>query len=113
HTTGIDLGMHSGAELGIGWAALIHCAVAMPHLKLAIDNMNLHLVEDIIEGGKLVPADGMIAPPDGPGLGITIDEGKLATFATAAQDQSAADRLTNPDLADPARPGWHPKMPAW
>ncbi len=113
HTTGIDLGMHSGAELGIGWAALIQCAVAMPHLKLAIDNMNLHLVEDIIEGGKMVPKDGMIAPPDAPGLGVTIDVAKLDKFRQAAQHSGSADRLTNPDLADQARPGWYPTMPAW
>lgn len=113
HTSGIDLGMHSGAELGIGWAALLHCAVAMPHLKLAIDNMNLHLVEDIIRGGKMVPKDGMIAPPEGPGLGIEIDEDVLARYAAGARGSAAADRLTNPDLADPARPGWYPTMPAW
>lgn len=110
---GIELGMHSGGELGVGWAAMIHTAAAMPHLKLAIDNMNLHLRDDIIEGGMLVPKDGHIAPPEGPGLGITVDEVKLAKYAKLAKSGKATDRLLNPGMADSARPGWYPKMPAW
>src|SRR5690606_31787059 len=65
---GIDLGMHSSAELGIGWAAMIHVASAMPNLKLAIDCMNLHLVDDILVGGKIEPRHGVVRVPDGPGL---------------------------------------------
>jgi glucarate dehydratase len=113
HATGIDLGMHSSAELGVGWAAMIHVASAMPHMKLAIDCMNLHLADDIIQGGKLVPKDGTIAPPDGPGLGIEIDEAKLARYGALATSGAAADRFLNPGLADSARPGWYPHSPAW
>jgi glucarate dehydratase len=111
--TGVDLGMHSGGELGIGWAAMIHTAAAMPHLKMAIDNMNLHLRDDIIVGGKLLPTDGHISPPDGPGLGIEIDDEKLEKYSALAKSGSADDRLLNPAVADTARPGWFPKMPAW
>lgn len=111
--TGIDVGMHSSCELGIGWAAMLHTACAMPHLKLAIDNMNLHLTDDIIVGGKLEPRGGEIAPPDGPGLGIEVDEVKLEKYAAVASSGSAIDRLLNPAMADSARPGWFPKMPAW
>lgn len=110
---GVDLGMHSGGELGIGWAAMIHTAAAMPHLRLAIDNMNLHLRDDIIVGDRLFPVDGHIAPPEGPGLGIEIDEEKLSRYAELARSGQATDRLLNPTLADSARPGWYPKMPAW
>ncbi len=113
HANGIDLGMHSSAELGIGWAAMIHVASAMPHMKLAIDCMNLHLADDIIVGGKIVPRDGMVTPPDGPGLGVEIDEAKLATYNALAASGSATDRFLNPGLADSARPGWHPHSPSW
>jgi len=111
--TGIDLGMHSSAELGIGWAAMIHAACAMPNLKLAIDCMNLHLVDDILAGGKIEPRGGVVSPPEGPGLGIEIDEDKLARYAELARSGAASDRFLNPAIADQARPGWHPSMPAW
>jgi glucarate dehydratase len=110
---GLDIGMHSGGELGIGWAAMIHTASAMPHLHAGIDNMNLHLVDDIIEGGKIVPVDGEVSAPQAPGLGITIDEAKLQKYADLAKSGAAVDRLLNPTLADSERPGWYPKMPAW
>jgi glucarate dehydratase len=110
---GLDLGMHSGGELGIGWAAMIHTASAMPHLRLAIDNMNLHLADDILVGGKLGPKDGEIAPPEGPGLGIQIDEEKIRQYQALAASGKAVDRFLNPGLADTARPGWVPQMPTW
>jgi len=110
---GIDLGMHSNGELGIAWAAMIHTACAMPHLRLAMDNMNLHLRDDIIVGGKIVPVGGEVAPPEGPGLGIVVDEEKLRKYATLAKSGTAVDRVLNPGIADSERPGWYPKMPSW
>jgi glucarate dehydratase len=92
---------------------MIHVACAMPHLKLAIDCMNLHLTDDIIVGGKLVPRNGMIKPPEGPGLGIEIDEKKLKKYHALATSGAANDRFLNPTLADSGRPDWHPHSPAW
>ncbi len=111
--SGIDLGMHSGAELGIGWAAMLQTAAAMPHLRLAIDCMNLHLADDIIVGGKIEPRDGVVSAPEAPGLGIEIDEAKVAQYTALASSGSANDRFLNPQLADTGRPGWHPQMPSW
>lgn len=111
--TGLDVGIHSGTELGIGWAAMIHAGVAMPHCTLAADAMYIHLTDDIIKGGRLLPVDGRIAPPEGVGLGIEIDEEKLAKYSTLATSGAAVDRFLNPALADMARPGWFPSMPAW
>ncbi len=113
HASGIDLGMHSSAELGVGWAAMTHVASALPHLKLAIDCMNAHLADDIIVGGKLETRNGVISPPDGPGLGIEIDEQKLAKYHALATSGAADDRFLNPTLADSARPDWRPHSPAW
>lgn len=110
---GIDIGMHSSAEMGIGWAAMIHAASAMPNLRIAIDCMNLHLVDDILVGGKIEARNGVVSPPDGPGLGIEVDEDKLARYAELARAGTASDRFLNPAIADSARPDWHPSMPAW
>ncbi len=111
--TGLDIGIHSGTELGIGWAAMIHAGVAMPHCTMAADAMYLHLVDDVIAGDMLLPKDGRIAPPEGVGLGIEIDEAKLAKYSSLASSGAAVDRFLNPTLADSARPGWYPSMPAW
>jgi len=111
--SGIDVGMHSSSEFGIGWAAMIHTACAMPHLKLAMDNMNLHLRDDIIVGGKIVPVGGEVAPPEGPGLGIEVDEEKLRQYTALATSDAVVDRVLNPAAADSERPGWYPEMPAW
>jgi glucarate dehydratase len=113
-TVGLDVGMHSGTELAIGWAAMIHCAAAMPNLKLSADYMNMHLVDDIGVEPRIMPRDGVVSPPEGPGLGVTIDDEKLDRYAKLASSGAAEDRFMNPSIADMARPGWYPQMPtAW
>ena len=110
---GIGVSAHSSAELGIGNAAIIHTAAAMPNLSSAIDCMNMHLIDDIIKGGKIVPKGGVVQPPEGPGLGVEIDDEKLEIYRALAASGKANDRFMNPALADSARPGWYPQMPAW
>jgi glucarate dehydratase len=111
--TGLDIGIHSGTELGIGWAAIIHAGVAMPHCTLAADAMYTHLTDDVIVGDMLFPVNGEIAPPEGVGLGVEVDEAKLRKYSSLATSGAAEDRFLNPALADMARPGWYPSMPAW
>ncbi|WP_426051098.1 enolase C-terminal domain-like protein [Brevundimonas sp. SL161] len=113
HAAGVGVSAHSSAELGVGNAAIIHTAAAMPHLGSAIDCMNMHLVDDIIVGGKIVPKDGRLTQPDGPGLGVEIDEAKVEKYRAVAASGAGTDRFMNPALADTARPGWYPSMPAW
>lgn len=110
---GLGVGMHSSCELGVGWAAMIHTAVTMPNLKLAIDDMNLHAADEIIVGGMLLPEGGSIAPPEGPGLGVEIDEEKLSKYAALAASGTAVDRFLNPKDPDIARPGWSATIPSW
>jgi len=110
---GVDIGMHSGSELGIGWAANVQTATAMPHLKLAVDCMHAQLADDIVVGPSLKVVGGEIAAPEAPGLGIEIDEEKLKKYASVSATGQLADRLLDPTIADSARPGWSPQMPAW
>ena len=108
---GFGLGMHANGELGIGLAAMLHMSAVMPHLKTAIDVMNPHALGDVIVGGQLQPRGGHYTVPDGPGLGIEVDEDKVAEYAEYATKAVALDRLTTPTLADPARPGWFANLP--
>lgn len=110
---GFGLGMHANCELGIGLAAMLHMAAVMPNLKTAIDVMHIHALDDIIVGDPVKPRDGKYQVPTGPGLGVELDEEKLAKYAELATRPDASDRLTNPTRPDPSRPGWFATLPVW
>lgn len=78
------LGMHinlagKAADTSIGSAAIAHLALAMPALDWDCNITNQYLVDDVARNPVAV-ADGHIVTPDGPGLGITVDEDKLARY---------------------------------
>lgn len=69
-------------ELGIGTAAAIHLAVSMPELYSPVDACgSLYHDLDIIRE-QFDVQDGQIAPPRGPGLGVTLDEEALRRVRT-------------------------------
>lgn len=77
---GLPVTLGSQGELGIGTVAMAHVAVCMPNLAYESDiSGHLRYPEDIIEGA-LDYRDGAIVPPDAPGLGVTLDEERLARF---------------------------------
>jgi glucarate dehydratase len=110
---GLGLGMHANCEMGIGLAAMLHVAAVMPNLGSSIDVMHSHLVDDILTGEMPVAADGGYELPRGPGLGVELDEDKVARYAELARDPSIVGRLLDPRSADPTRPGWSPTFPAF
>lgn len=64
----------SQCELGIATAAMAHLAVAMPNLAYESDiTGHLRYPLDIINE-RLDYAGGSVRPPDGPGLGVTLNE---------------------------------------
>jgi glucarate dehydratase len=77
---GWALSQHSNNHTGVTMAAMIHLAATIPELTLASDTHYPWLVEssDIIAGPKLTIKDGRMAVPRGPGLGVTLDQDKLA-----------------------------------
>ncbi len=77
-TFGIGLSMHSNSHLGISLAAMVHVAAATPYLTYACDTHWPWKTEDVIVPGVLEFRDGAVAVPDGPGLGIELDEDALA-----------------------------------
>ncbi len=88
-------------ERRIGWLAQEHGVRFIPHgwntavglaadLQLASAFSNTDLVEyktgspyidEIVEGGWRLDADGMLAIPDGPGLGISLDLDAVAKYS--------------------------------
>ena len=84
----VDVGMHSGAELGISLAAMLHLAAVLPNLAVAIDTHYHHLTDDVIAGGLMAIESGAIRVPTGPGLGVELDRDKLRIYAELASKQS-------------------------
>lgn len=67
------------AESSIGTAGLVHLGYCMPNLDWGINPTSHYLAEDLVRA-PLTPVDGNSARPDGPGLGIEIDESAVARF---------------------------------
>lgn len=78
------LGLHvnlagKAADTSIGSAAIAHLALALPALDWDCNITNQYLVDDVARNPVAV-VDGYIVTPEGPGLGITVDEDKLARY---------------------------------
>lgn len=109
-TFGLGLSMHSNNHLGISMAAMTHLAAALPELTYAADTHYPWTAEDLIEGGKLRFKDGAMAVPNGPGLGVKLDEDQLARFAETYTRQQIGDRA---EMMRAAEPEWPFLRPRW
>ncbi|MHB8293825.1 MAG: enolase C-terminal domain-like protein [Acidimicrobiales bacterium] len=84
---GISVGIHSGGgspETGIGLAAELHLASALPSLVHAIDSSYFELSAEVITNGPIECCDGRMRVPDGPGLGVELDEDAVQRYTVAA-----------------------------
>jgi muconate cycloisomerase len=67
------------AESSIGTAAAVHLACAVPNVDWGVSLTNLYLAEDIVKT-PIAVTNGTVALPDGPGLGVDVDEAAVARF---------------------------------
>jgi muconate cycloisomerase len=67
------------AESSIGSAAALHLACAVPKADWGVSLSHLYLAQDIVKR-PLALANGFVALPDGPGLGVEVDEAAVARF---------------------------------
>ncbi|GAA4682360.1 enolase C-terminal domain-like protein [Frondihabitans cladoniiphilus] len=75
---GFGLSMHSNSHLGISLAAMTHAAAATPLLSYACDtHYPWNRSSDVVQEGPLSFVDGALAIPEGPGLGVTLDQARL------------------------------------
>ena len=109
-----DLGvsMHSNSHLGITLAAMTHAAAATPNLSYACDTHHPWTGVDILEGEPFRFENGSLAPLTGPGLGVTIDQNKLAHYAAlyAATDTRERDDTAYMQRFDPS---YVRRVPRW
>jgi len=102
----LGVAVHSSGELGIQLATMLHLGAVLPNLTFAADAHYHHLLDDVIEGGRLRYEEGCLAVPTTPGLGVRLDRDKLARYHEEFR------RLgPYPYDQDPLRPGWAPLVP--
>jgi muconate cycloisomerase len=67
------------AESSVASAAAIHLACAAPAVDWGVSLTHLYLAEDVVRTPPAI-ADGAVALPDRPGLGIEVDEAAVERF---------------------------------
>ncbi|HEV8446077.1 MAG TPA: enolase C-terminal domain-like protein [Gemmatimonadaceae bacterium] len=102
----LGVAVHSSGELGIQLATMLHLGAVIPNISFAADAHYHHLVDDVIQGGKVSYCRGSIPVPTAPGLGVKLDRDRLGMY------HEAFCRLGGyPYDQDPLRPGWAPLVP--
>jgi muconate cycloisomerase len=77
---GLSVNLAMLMESSLATAAMVHAACAIPQVDWGLSLGHLWLAEDPVHQ-PLVCVDGMIDCPPGPGLGITVDERRIAALA--------------------------------
>lgn len=75
---GIGLSMHSNSHLGISLAAMTHLAAATPNLDYDSDTHYPWNADDDVITTPFTFVDGEIIVPTTPGLGVSLDQDRLA-----------------------------------
>jgi glucarate dehydratase len=78
----IGFNLHSGGECGVSTAAYLQVAASLPVLPYALDSHYHHQTADVITKPHEY-VDGCFALPDGTGLGVELDEDRLAELEEA------------------------------
>jgi len=70
-----------GWNTGIGLAADLQLASSLPGTDLVEYKTGSAYIDDLVAGGFHLDADGMLAVPTGPGLGVQLDQDVLERFS--------------------------------
>ncbi len=108
----LGIGMHSNSHLGISMAAMIHLAAVVPALVVASDTHYPWLADDVLAGGSWRFDGGSLAIPSDPGLGVDLDEDKVAKYHEAFLQGPVRRRDDTAELIK-RDPTWLPISPRW
>lgn len=76
---GISLAHHCGFDLAVKSAAMLHVVASSPAFNLPSDT-TYYAWDDYIAEEPLTVTDGTIQVPDGPGLGVDVNESKIESM---------------------------------
>lgn len=102
---GIDFWCYSG-DSGVGSAAYLHLCAALGWIREPNQSLFRMQAADIIEEGPFVPRHNVVAVPEGPGLGITLSQERLAFLHRDFVENGPANKYH-----DPVLPGTYRRLP--
>lgn len=76
---GVPCVFHCGHDLGLKTAAMLHVVASTPNFPLANDCTYYGLEDDILSLPHRIER-GHMTVPEGPGLGVTVDEAKVKKY---------------------------------
>jgi glucarate dehydratase len=94
---GVGFWFYSG-DLGIATAAQLHITAVAPSLSAPSQSLLRWTADDVTDEGPFSPERGLLRVPDGPGLGVTLDERALARCAERFAREGEYDLYTGPPL---------------
>jgi glucarate dehydratase len=94
---GVGFWFYSG-DLGIATAAYLHLAAVTPHLDRPSQSLLRWTADDVIVGGPFSPQRGVLPVPDGPGLGVELDDRALARCLDRYAREGPYDFYSGPSL---------------
>jgi glucarate dehydratase len=116
----LGVGMHSNSHLGVSMAAMVHSAATMPVVRYACDTHYPWMADDVVADPPVPIEDGHIEVPDGPGLGVELDEDALDRMHERYQESETLGYSSvgsmAAEYAEAARERegtWLPDKPIW
>jgi glucarate dehydratase len=103
----LGVSMHSDRELGISTAAVLHYLASSHYIIQAADTHYQHQLDDILTE-SIEFKNGCARLPDGPGLGVEIDQKKIKKYNDYYRQHGDVD-----EFVDERRPGWIASLPLW
>jgi L-alanine-DL-glutamate epimerase-like enolase superfamily enzyme len=79
---GVSVSHHNGFDLGIKQAAVLHTVATTPGINLAPDSI-YYAWDDYLLAEPLTVEEGSMPVPEGPGLGIDVDEATVERYRIA------------------------------
>jgi glucarate dehydratase len=80
---------------GVATAAELQIAAALAPMSHPSQNLSRWLSDDVTDRGPFHAANGVVAVPDGPGLGVALDPEGVARCADRARDAPLHDPFTS------------------
>ena len=114
-TFGLGLSMHSNSHLGVSLMAMAHAAAATPHLSYACDTHYPWQSEEdeVIAGGRVPILNGCVRISDRPGLGVELDQDKLAKGRERYAQCKYRKRDDEAEMRKHVDPNWRRMLPRW
>ena len=95
---GVGFWFYSG-DLGIATAAQLHVTAVTPPLDRPSQSLLRWTTDDVTEQGVRRPVGGVLRLPEGPGLGVTLDERGARALRRAPCERRPVRALHRPDAA--------------